>query len=211
IDAAGKHLLGLINDVLDLSKIEAGRMDLYLEAFGVDDLIRHVVPIVQPLGQKNQNRLEGRCADDLGSKRADQTKVRPAPSNLLSNAAKFTDHGTVVLEVARERTGETDWLRFVVRDTGIGMTAEQVSRLFQAFSQADAATARNYGGTGLGLAISRQYCRLMGGDITVESEPGKGSVFVMRLPAAVPQPESAPQPVTAAADADSSLAALALS
>jgi signal transduction histidine kinase len=182
VNAAGKHLLGLINDILDLSKIEAGKMDLFPEDFSVPDLVRDVAAIVKPLVEKNANTLVIACGDDLGSMRADLTKVRQALFNLLSNATKFTERGTITLRVARE---PDDYLTFAVSDTGIGMTEEQMGRLFEAFSQAEASTRSRYGGTGLGLAISRQFCRLMGGDIVVESEPGRGSTFTARLPAVV--------------------------
>jgi signal transduction histidine kinase len=187
INAAGKHLLGLINDILDLSKIEAGRMDLYLETFSVKDLVRDVVSIVQPLVDKNGNTLVASCPDDLGMMQADQTKVRQALFNLLSNAAKFTDHGTISLTVVRRHD---DWITFAVSDTGIGMTEEQLGRLFEAFNQAEASTRSRYGGTGLGLAISRHFCRLMGGDLTVESVHGEGSTFTVRLPTAASEPVS---------------------
>jgi signal transduction histidine kinase len=182
INSAGKHLLGLINDILDLSKIEAGKMDLFIETFDVAGLIDEVQAIVQPLMERNANTLVVTCPDDAGSMHADQTKVRQALFNLLSNAAKFTDHGTIRLTVRRE---PEDWFSFSVSDTGIGMTEEQLGRLFEAFSQAEASTRSRYGGTGLGLAISRHFCRLMGGDLTVESVYGQGSTFTMRLPAAV--------------------------
>jgi signal transduction histidine kinase len=181
INAAGKHLLGLINDILDLSKIEAGRMDLFVEAFEVSRLVRDVEAIVQPLMDKNGNALVVTCPD-VGEMRADLTKVRQTLFNLLSNAAKFTDHGTITLTVQRE---PDDWLTFAVSDTGIGMTEEQLGRLFEAFSQAEASTRSRYGGTGLGLAISRHFARMMGGDLTVESEYGRGSTFTVRLPAIV--------------------------
>jgi signal transduction histidine kinase len=184
VNAAGKHLLGLINDILDLSKIEAGRMDLFVESFGVGRLIRDVEAIVQPLVEKNGNALIVRCPEDIGAMQADQTKVRQTLFNLLSNAAKFTDHGTISLIVQRE---SEDWLTFAVSDTGIGMTEEQLGRLFEAFSQAEASTRSRYGGTGLGLAISRHFCRMMGGDLTVESAYGQGSKFTIRLPAVVAQ------------------------
>jgi signal transduction histidine kinase len=182
INAAGKHLLGLINDILDLSKIEAGRMDLFVESFEVGQLVRDVEAIVQPLMGKNANALVVACPDDIGEMRADQTKVRQALFNLLSNAAKFTEHGTIRLTVQHE---PDDWLTFAVTDTGIGMTEEQLSRLFEAFSQAEASTRSKYGGTGLGLAISRHFCRLMGGDLTVQSVHCRGSTFTVRLPAEV--------------------------
>jgi GAF domain-containing protein len=187
VNAAGKHLLALINDILDLSKIEAGRMDLYFEAFDVGRLVRDVEAIVRPLVDKNANTLVVTVADDLGTMRGDQMKVRQTLFNLLSNAAKFTDHGTISLGVEREAD---DWLTFAVADTGIGMTEEQLGRLFEAFSQAEVSTRSQYGGTGLGLAISRHFCRLMGGDLTVTSVQGAGSTFTVRLPAVVSGPDS---------------------
>ncbi len=186
IHGAGKHLLGLINDILDLSKIEAGKMDLYLEDFQVADLITGVVDTIRPLAEKNGDALEIRCADDLGSMRSDLTKIRQALLNLLSNAIKFTERGTVRLEASLERRDERDWVVISVIDTGIGMTAEQLAKLFQPFSQADASTTRKYGGTGLGLTITRRFCQLMGGDVTVGSDPGRGSTFTIRLPARAP-------------------------
>ncbi len=150
INAAGKHLLELINAVLDLSKIEAGKMELYLEDFDVPRLVQDIVAVIKPLAEKKQNRLEVVCDAGAGAMHADLTKVRQALFNLLSNACKFTERGTVTLAVARERTAAGDWLAFEVRDTGIGMTAEQMGRLFQEFGQADASVARRYGGTGLG-------------------------------------------------------------
>jgi signal transduction histidine kinase len=192
INAAGKHLLGLINDILDLSKIEAGRMDVYVETFSVAELVRDVQAIVVPLVEKNANGLVVRADGDLGTMDADLTKVRQTLFNLLSNAAKFTDHGTISLEARREAVDGRDWLEFVVSDTGIGMTPEQLGKLFQAFSQADASVRHKYGGTGLGLAISRRFCQLMGGDIVVASEYGKGSRFTVRLPAQVQVTSDAP-------------------
>ena len=190
--------MGLINDILDLSKIKAGKMDLYLETFEVDQLVQDVAAIVRPLVDKNANTLVVQTPDDLGSMRADLTKVRQALFNLLSNASKFTDHGTITLRVCREDTNphpalsqrKRETVSFAVTDTGIGMTEEQIGRLFEAFSQAEASTRSRYGGTGLGLAISRRFCRLMGGDITVESAPGRGSTFTVRLPAVVDVPGS---------------------
>jgi GAF domain-containing protein/CheY-like chemotaxis protein len=196
INAAGKHLLELINAVLDLSKIEAGKMELYLESFEVAPLVRDIAAVIQPLAAKNANRLDLRCPAEVGTMRADVTKVRQALFNLLSNACKFTEGGTVTLTVGRETIDGRDWLDFSVSDTGIGMTAEQLARLFEAFTQADAATTRRYGGTGLGLALSRRLCRMMGGDVTAESEAGRGSVFTIRLPAHVA--DAAGEPATSA-------------
>jgi GAF domain-containing protein/CheY-like chemotaxis protein len=200
INAAGKHLLELINAVLDLSKIEAGKMELYLESFDVASLVRDIAAVIQPLAAKNGNRLEVRCPEGIGAMRADLTKVRQALFNLLSNACKFTERGTVSLAVAREAAGGRDWMVFGVTDTGIGMTPEQVARLFEAFSQADAATTRRFGGTGLGLALSRRLCRMMGGDVTVASEAGRGSTFTIRLPVQVT--EAAHEAAAPAAPAD---------
>lgn len=184
IHGAGKHLLGLINDILDLSKIEAGKMSLYLETFEIQPLLNEVAATVQPLVQKNGNQLTLEVAADIGSMRADVTKVRQTLLNLLSNASKFTDKGTILLRARRQG----DSLVFDVIDSGIGMTPEQVGRLFQAFAQADSATSKKYGGTGLGLALSRKFCQLMGGDMTVVSEAGKGSTFTATIPAQVIEP-----------------------
>ncbi len=186
INGAGKHLLTLINDILDLSKIEAGKMELYLETFDLKTMLEDVVATTRLLVQKKSNKLEVRLAPALGTMRADLTKVRQALFNLLSNASKFTERGTITLEAGREAANsEGAWIVLQVKDTGIGMTREQLSRMFQAFSQADASTVRKYGGTGLGLAITRHFCRMMGGDVTVASESGKGSTFTLRLPAEV--------------------------
>ncbi len=186
---AGKHLLSLINDILDLSKIEAGRMDLIVEAVDLATVIADVKATVQPLVARNGNMLKVTAADSVDTMYTDGTKLRQMLLNLLSNAAKFTEKGTVSLEV--ERAG--DEVLFRIRDTGIGITPEQMSRLFEAFAQADAGTTRRYGGTGLGLAITRRFCRLMGGDVTGESVVGSGSTFTIRLPvdsrAAKPAPE----------------------
>jgi PAS domain S-box-containing protein len=184
IHSAGKHLLALINDVLDLSKIEAGKMELYRETFDVAPLLEQVAMTVRPLIEKHANVLEVRCAPDLGTMDSDATRVRQVLLNLLSNAGKFTDRGVISLEAWREGAACV----FRVRDTGIGMTPAQLERLFQAFTQAEASTAAKYGGTGLGLAISRRFCQLMGGDVTVESTAGKGSTFTVRLPVAAPAP-----------------------
>jgi Amt family ammonium transporter len=221
INSAGKHLLALISDILDLSKIEAGRMDLFLESFEVAPVIKDVVTTIQPLIQKNNNTLEVHCAEDAGLMRADLTKVRQIIFNLLSNASKFTERGVITLMVERRKAesgiermnalsedrearlkSESDlqpstfnlqpsqeWLIFGVSDTGIGMTSEQMENLFQEFTQADASTTRKYGGTGLGLTISRRFCHMMGGEIEVESEPGRGSTFTVWLPTQVLEPK----------------------
>ena len=185
INAAGKHLLELINDILDLSKIEAGKMELYPETFEIATLIDDVVSTVKPLVEKNGNILEVHCDEQLGTMHADQTKVRQVLFNLLSNAAKFTTQGRVTLRVTREQVDNSDGIGFRVCDTGIGMSDEQQQRLFQAFTQGDASTTRKYGGTGLGLAITRHFCQLMGGDISVESKVDQGSTFTVRLPVGV--------------------------
>ncbi|MFQ5657206.1 MAG: response regulator, partial [Candidatus Methylomirabilales bacterium] len=189
IHAAGKHLLGLINDILDLSKVEAGKMDLYLETFDIAPMIQEVMSTIKPLVEKNANTLEVHCADGLGTMRADLTKVRQSLFNLLSNACKFTEKGTITLGVTQETVNGAAWTTFRVTDSGIGMTPEQMGKLFEAFSQADASTTRKYGGTGLGLAITRKFCQMMGGDITVESVPGQGSTFTIRLPVEVVDPK----------------------
>jgi PAS domain S-box-containing protein len=185
IHTAGRHLLMLINDVLDLSKIEAGRMDLYLENFPVKGMISEVVATIQPLVTKNGNNLVTNIADDVGDMNADLTKIRQSLFNLLSNACKFTEKGTITLAVDRQADDGKDFISFRVTDSGIGMTPAQLGKLFEAFTQADASTTRKYGGTGLGLAITRRFCRMMGGDVTVTSEVGKGSTFELRLPALV--------------------------
>jgi signal transduction histidine kinase/CheY-like chemotaxis protein len=198
IRTAGRHLLALINDILDISKIEAGRMELYLESFDVAPMIDNVVTTIQPVIDKNGNTLrvvfeDGTDEDAAGKMRADLTKVRQVLFNLLSNAAKFTEKGTITLAVRRRAGADfnTDMIEFRVTDTGIGMSDEQMDRLFEKFTQADASTTRKYGGTGLGLAISRHFCRMMGGDITVESALGTGSTFSVRLPAVVITPDAA--------------------
>ena len=182
VNAAGKHLLELINSILDLSKIEAGKMELHLEDFSIARMVEDIAAMIQPLAEKNGNRLELACDVEIGTMHADLTKVRQVLFNLLSNACKFTEKGTVSLAVVKEASGDGDWLSFNVIDTGIGLKVEELGRLFQEFSQADTTTTRRYGGTGLGLALSRRLCRLMGGEISVTSEPGKGSTFTVRLP-----------------------------
>ena len=182
---AGKHLLTLINDILDLSKIEAGRMELYLEKFDLSNLIEEVVATLHPLVEKNHNQLQVSCSENLGVMYADLTKVQQILFNLLSNALKFTEGGTVLLSATREPAGGSDWVYLQVSDTGIGMSVEQQQGLFQPFIQGDASTTRKYGGTGLGLAISRLFCQMMGGDITVESQLDVGSTFTVNLKAEV--------------------------
>ncbi len=182
IQGSSNHLLGLISNVLDFSKIESGKMELYLESTDLPVLIKQVADGVRPLVQKNGNTLVVSGAATLPQIRTDATKLRQVLYNLLSNAAKFTHAGTITLAVRAERGDERDWVWFDVRDTGIGLTAQQQAKLFQEFQQADPSTTRHYGGTGLGLALSRRMCRMMGGDITVESTPGVGSIFHVLLP-----------------------------
>lgn len=182
IQGAGKHLLSLINDILDLSKIESGKMTVYLEAFDVKSLADDVAATIKPLLAKNNNQLILNVEPEMGTMTSDLTKVRQTLFNLLSNASKFTENGTITLSATLDTTGVSPNVLFAVQDTGIGMTPEQCGKLFQAFSQADASTTRKYGGTGLGLAISRRFCQILGGDITVESTPGKGSTFTVVLP-----------------------------
>ena len=215
INAAARHQLTLVNDILDLSKIEAGRMTLFIEEFDVAKLVREVETAVQPLVAKKGNVLRADCPAETGTMRADQTKVRQVLFNLLSNAAKFTEKGVITLRVKKESadqgqelevgcrnrierrgpTGENSVsclltsVSFAVSDTGIGMTPEQMGKLFQSFSQADASTSKNYGGTGLGLALSRKFANLMGGELSVTSEFGKGSTFTARLPADGAEPK----------------------
>jgi signal transduction histidine kinase len=179
---AGRHLLALINDILDLSKIEAGRMELQLEDFALAPLIDGVVKTIEPLAAKNENRVAVSCDGAIGTLQADQMRLRQALLNLMSNANKFTERGTIFVDARQAQENGRTWITIAVADTGIGMTPEQMGKLFREFSQADASTTRKYGGTGLGLAISKRFCEMMGGDITVESEVGRGSTFTIRLP-----------------------------
>jgi CheY-like chemotaxis protein/two-component sensor histidine kinase len=181
-------LLNLINDILDLSKIEAGKMDLMLESVAIKPVVDEVLGTARPLAEQNNNALELDCADGIGSVYADTMRLRQILLNLLSNACKFTKGGAVRLRIARVEESGLHWVDFAVSDTGIGMTEEQLGRLFQEFSQADASTTRQFGGSGLGLVISRRLCRLMGGDITALSTPGEGSTFTVRLPAEAAPP-----------------------
>jgi signal transduction histidine kinase/DNA-binding response OmpR family regulator len=181
IESAGRHLLGLINDILDLSKIEAGKMDIYLEDVEIVPLLEEVRSIIVPMAEKNANVLEYRLADNLGSMHTDRTKLKQSLLNLFSNGSKFTQNGRLTLDVKRFET-DKPMVSFAVSDTGIGMTEEQLGRLFQAFNQADASTTKKYGGTGLGLAITRNFCQLLGGNVTVTSKPGEGSTFTIVLP-----------------------------
>jgi adenylate cyclase len=180
-NAAGKHLLDLINEVLDLSKIEAGKLELNVESVDLARLIDEVIGTAGSLAEKNKNRLVIEAQATVGVLTADPMRLKQILLNLLSNACKFTKEGEVALRVRKVADGR-DWVELAVADTGIGLTAEQQAKLFQDFTQADSLTARRYGGTGLGLAISRKLARMMGGDVTVTSEAGKGSVFTVRLP-----------------------------
>ncbi|PIG93069.1 response regulator [Gloeocapsopsis sp. IPPAS B-1203] len=187
IHNAGKHLLSLINDILDLSKIEAGRMELYQETFEITTLVNEVINTIAPLAEKNHNALIVNCPECAGTMYADLTKVRQSLFNLLSNACKFTEKGKIVLTVNRYTKDNQGWIRFQVKDTGIGLTLEQQQKIFQAFTQADASTTRKYGGTGLGLAITKRFCQLMEGDISVSSTPSEGSTFIIELPTKIPE------------------------
>jgi signal transduction histidine kinase len=186
---AGRHLLALINDILDLSKIEAGRMELQLETFPLAPLIADVVKTIEPLAAKNANKVAAYCAAEIGAMHADQMRLRQALLNLMSNANKFTERGNIAIDARHGQEDGRDCVIIEVADTGIGMTPEQMGKLFQEFSQASSGTAARYGGTGLGLAISKRFCQMMGGDITVESEPGRGSTFTIRLPRIVEAPK----------------------
>src|SRR5262249_4025703 len=177
-----RHLLALINDILDLSKVEAGRMELNLETFPLTPVIEEVAKTIEPMAAKNENRIAVDCRPGLGTIHADQMRIRQALLNLASNANKFTSNGTVTIRARQQQVDGRDGVIIDVADTGIGLTPEQMGKLFQEFSQASSTTAKKYGGTGLGLVISRHFCRMMGGDITVESEAGKGSTFTNRLP-----------------------------
>jgi signal transduction histidine kinase/CheY-like chemotaxis protein len=198
IQSAARHLLSLINDILDFSKIEAGKMELHLENINLRMMAEEIETTVLPLVEKNQNTLSVDIDPLAGVMFADLTKVRQVLFNLLSNATKFTENGRILFRIDRVNGPTGERIRFRISDTGIGMTDEQMSRLFQEFSQADASTTRKYGGTGLGLAISQRFCQIMGGDITVTSEPGKGSTFVVDLPAIVTREPSAAQPASEA-------------
>jgi signal transduction histidine kinase len=188
---AGRHLLALINDILDLSKIEAGRMELNLASFSLAPVIDEVVKTIEPLAAKNGNQVAVHYDGEIGTVRADQMRLRQALLNLMSNANKFTERGTITIDAHRQQENDGDWITLAVTDTGIGMTPEQIGKLFQEFSQASSATASKYGGSGLGLVISRRFCQMMGGDITVESEGGRGSTFTIRLPRVVDAPKEA--------------------
>jgi len=188
ISTAGKHLLGLINDILDLSKIEAGKMELHLEVFDISTLATEVASTIQGQVEKNGNTLTINCPTDIGLMRADLSKVRQGLLNLVSNAAKFTHGGVIRIDIERKIMDGSEWIAFGVKDTGIGLSSEQITRLFQAFTQADTSTTRKFGGTGLGLALTRLFCQMMKGDVTVHSVLGEGSLFTITLPATVSEP-----------------------
>jgi signal transduction histidine kinase len=185
------HLLAIISDVLDLSKIEAGKMDINVEQFPVSEVVDSVMTAVSPQAEKNHNTLKLRCPRELGTIKTDRTKLHQILSNLLSNACKFTQEGRVELTVMLTFADTRRWFEFSVVDTGIGIAPETIERLFAPFTQADSSTTRKYGGTGLGLAISRHYARMLGGDIHVRSTPGEGSTFTLKLPVEAVDPRSA--------------------
>jgi len=179
---AGQHLLGLVDDILDLSRVESGKMELYEEEFNIYELVHDVLDLTEPLAQKSSNSLTVTCSEDIGVMHSDQLKVRQALSNLLSNACKFTENGEVSLVVETETIEDVRSFRFTITDTGIGISQDVIDKLFQPFTQADSSTSKEYGGSGLGLNLSRRFCRMMGGDITVDSNVGQGSTFVITLP-----------------------------
>jgi signal transduction histidine kinase/HAMP domain-containing protein len=192
INSSGNHLLMLINDILDISKVEAGKMELHLEKFKLIDTVEDVVKIIQPLVSKNSNDLNVNFVEDPGIIYADLTKVRQILFNILSNACKFTDHGSITLDVFLEKKNGKGWTCFRVTDTGIGMTSEQQNKLFHVFSQAEASMMKRYGGTGLGLALSKRYCELMGGKISVTSEYSVGTTFTIQLPMVITEEKALP-------------------
>jgi signal transduction histidine kinase/CheY-like chemotaxis protein len=196
IHISGKHLLSLINDILDISKIEAGRMDLYLETFDVKSVVEEIIQTIRPLLDQRGNQLQIEYVAKVSTLYTDLTKFRQCLLNLLSNACKFTERGVITLSITQKYENHQEWLQIAVRDTGIGMTEAQVDKLFQAFSQADASTTRKYGGTGLGLAITKKFCQMMGGDVTVSSIVGKGSTFTLLIPRNMNEttPDVEPQP-----------------
>jgi signal transduction histidine kinase/ActR/RegA family two-component response regulator len=200
INQAGSHLLALINDVLDLSRIESGKMEVFAQQLDVDNLIDQVSDTAQPLMTRNNNHFRIERGDNLGNACQDVTKLRQSLLNLLSNAAKFTHEGSVTLQAERQSQTEGEWLIFAVHDTGIGIPADKLNDVFEEFSQADTSTTRDYGGTGLGLAISRRFCQMLGGELSVTSQPDKGSTFTIRVPAVLPgtkmTPDAPPQPNT---------------
>lgn len=185
IESAGQHLMSLINDVLDISKIQSGMMEVEMEVFDISEMLEDVLSTIRPLAKKNGNVLDVQCPKDIGNLRADVMRVRQVLFNLLGNSCKFTERGNITLSVERTMIGDEEWIRFCVSDTGIGIKPEHMERIFAEFTQADASTTRRYGGTGLGLPISRRLCMMMGGDIQVKSQEGKGSKFTLMLPSGI--------------------------
>ena len=196
IRGSGRHLLEVIDGILDISKIEASKVDLYIEDLSILEMVEDVVGMAGPLAEKNANSLRVHCEGDVGTMRAERVKVRQTLFNLLSNACKFTRKGAIILAVTRRGEDGREWLAFEVTDTGVGMDFDQISRIFVPFTQGDSSTTRKYGGTGLGLAIGYSFCRMMGGEITVDSEPGKGSTFILTLPVGVVESEVTSGPAT---------------
>ncbi|MGB8400277.1 sensor histidine kinase [Bradyrhizobium sp.] len=190
INSAGKHLLSLVTDVLDLSKIESNFIELKIEEFDLNEMVREVVANVQPMVAEKGNKLVVKCPANLGIVSTDPTKLRQAALNLMSNAAKFTEHGTITLSVQRRRSQGGDWIEIQVQDSGIGIAQSDIGRLFRNFGQVNSATSSKYGGTGLGLALSQKLCALMGGGISVTSEFGRGSCFTIRVPASMSEQRS---------------------
>ncbi|MDN3273748.1 ATP-binding protein [Frankia sp. RB7] len=191
INSAGKHLLSLVTDVLDLSKIESNHIELKIEEFDLNAMVREVIANVQPMVTENGNKLVVKCSSNLGTVSTDQTKLRQAALNVMSNAAKFTENGTIILSVQRRKSQGGDWIEIQVQDSGIGIASPDIGRLFQNFGQANSATSSKYGGTGLGLALSQKFCALMGGGISATSEFGHGSCFTIRVPAWISQQQEA--------------------
>lgn len=192
---SGKHLLGLINDILDISKVEAGKMSIFIEPISLRSLLKDIANFAPPLAEKNRNRFHAESTEDLGYLHSDITKLRQILLNLISNACKFTEAGDISLRIARQTDGDGDWVAFSVSDTGIGIPPEKQKELFEPFTQADASTTRKYGGTGLGLALSKQFADMMGGTIRIQSEPGQGCTFTLRLPDQQPDSDAAIEPV----------------
>jgi len=185
IGSSAKLLLQLINEVLDLSKIEVGKMEIHLDSFKIQKVIEPAIHAIEPMLKDNNNTLNLQCDDNLGYMVADMNRVRQTLINLLSNANKFTENGDITLEVSRIKKEDTPWIIFKITDTGIGIPQDKLRSIFSEFTQADSSTSRKYGGTGLGLAISQRFCRMMGGSISVKSEMNKGSTFTVQLPAKV--------------------------